>query len=137
VDNSQADVTLVAIAVVQWDNEVLVGQRPAHATLAGFWEFPGGKVQCGETPAEGAVRECAEETGLSVDIVRQLSTTNYDYEHGPVELHFFECQPILAGHPQTPRHPFVWLDRQELSQLKFPPANAEIVRNVCTVRVEG
>lgn len=136
MDNSKAEVTVVAIAVVQWDNKVLIGRRPAHATLAGFWEFPGGKVQRGETPAEGAVRECVEETGISIDIVRQLSTTNYDYEHGPVELHFFECRPTLASHPQTPCHPFVWLDRQEVSQLKFPPANSEIVRTLHTVAEE-
>ena len=124
---------MAAIAGVHGKNSILVGQRPPHASLAGFWEFPGGKVLVGETPADAAVRECIEETGISVEIVRQLSTIPYHYAHGPVELHFFECRPVADENLrlQMPHNPFVWWDRCELQQLHFPPANTEIVRSLC------
>ena len=56
--------TPIAIAVVLHNDCVLIGVRPAGATLAGLWEFPGGKIEAGETPNEAAERECLEETGL-------------------------------------------------------------------------
>src|SRR4051812_46830278 len=62
--------TLVAIAVVEHDGKSLVGERPAGVALAGFAEFPGGKVEPGESPEAAAVRECIEESGLQVEIVR-------------------------------------------------------------------
>lgn len=57
--------TPIAIAVVQHADQFLIGQRPAGLVLSGYWEFPGGKIQLGETPEAAAVRECLEETGLS------------------------------------------------------------------------
>ncbi len=116
----------IAIAVVQHDDRFLVGVRPEGVPLAGYWEFPGGKVHGGESPAQSAARECLEETGLAVSTGRLLCRTVHDYEHGRVELHFFEAEPIDAGQP--PRRPFRWVARHELRTLRFPPANAEVMR---------
>ena len=69
---SAASPTPIAVAVVEHDGRYLVGQRPAHVPLGGFWEFPGGKVERGETPEAAAIRECLEETGLTVHIQRVL-----------------------------------------------------------------
>ncbi|MDP6469251.1 MAG: NUDIX domain-containing protein, partial [Pirellulaceae bacterium] len=60
--------TLIAIAVVEHNGRFLVGMRPVETVLAGFSEFPGGKVEPNEVPAQAAVRECLEETGLEVEV---------------------------------------------------------------------
>jgi 8-oxo-dGTP diphosphatase len=117
--------TRIAVAVVERDDGFLVGVRPEGAPLAGYWEFPGGKIADGETPAQAAARECLEETGLEVSVGRLLCRTMHDYEHGRLELHFFAAIP--RSPQQEPCRPFRWVTRQELRTLRFPPANAEIL----------
>jgi 8-oxo-dGTP diphosphatase len=116
----------VAIAVVENRGRFLVGTRRDDQALAGFSEFPGGRVEAGETPQVAAVRECLEETGLVVRATAAFPPVSYDYSHGQVCLHFIACE--LAGSPDEPRAPFRWLGRSELAECVFPPANAPILR---------
>ncbi|MFO0871575.1 MAG: NUDIX domain-containing protein [Pirellulales bacterium] len=117
--------TLVAIAVVCWHDRFLVGTRPAGSALAGYCEFPGGKVLPGEAPADAAVRECLEETGLAVSVVGEYAPCEHDYAHGQLTLRFFACEPRDGATAVRP--PFRWLAREELSRLPFPPANAALL----------
>ena len=116
----------IAVAVVERDDFFLVGPRPSHVPLAGLWEFPGGKVEAGETPAAAAVRECREETGLDVEVVAPYPRSTESYSHGTVDLHFFACRPVDTAQP--PREPFRWVPRAELSKLEFPTGNRELIR---------
>ena len=117
--------TKVAIAVVQQDDQVLVGPRPDDVPLGGYWEFPGGKISDGETPADAAVRECYEETGVQVEVVSELAMERFDYPHDCVELYFFRCRP----RPQTVAHaPFRWVACRDLKTLSFPPANDSVIK---------
>jgi 8-oxo-dGTP diphosphatase len=118
--------TTIAIAVVEHDGCFLVGRRPAAKPLAGYWEFPGGRVEQGETLEQAAVRECLEETGVSVEVTGSYPGTTHQYAHDTVQLHFCACQ--LAGPRQTPREPFRWVARRELKQLQFPEANRELLQ---------
>ncbi len=118
--------TQVAIAIVEKDDRVLIGRRPENVPLAGYWEFPGGKVLAGETPAEAAVRECLEETGLPVAVVAAVAVEQADYDHGRLDLRFFHCR--LTGGSAKPKAPFRWVLRGELPQYTFPPANAAVLR---------
>ena len=118
----------IAIAVVEHDNCFLIGQRPQGVVLAGFWEFPGGKVQPGETAAEAAVRECREETGIEIDVVGSYGEQLYTYDHGTVNLHLLACRP--RDPLQSPCQPFRWVDRQELRCFDFPPANEELLKRL-------
>ncbi len=116
----------VAIAIVEWENCFLVGQRPNDISLAGYWEFPGGKVDANETPPAAAIRECQEETGIEVEVVGEYPYVVYDYPHGRLHLRFFECRPTLVQ--SVARTRFRWVQRSELASLSFPPANAEILK---------
>jgi len=118
-------ITRVAVAVVEWNDHFLVGPRPAGRPLAGYWEFPGGRVEPGESPSQAAVRECGEETGLQVEVVASYGEVLHTYDHGPVQLYFLACRP--AAVQQSPHAPFRWIARQELGQLQFPPANATVL----------
>ena len=124
----------IAIAVVEREGRFLIGQRGAGVPLAGLWEFPGGKVEPGETPEQAAVRECHEETGLLVTVVGAYGRVVHRYEHGEVELHFFACRPVDAG--QTPAERFRWVAAEELASYEFPAANAELVKRLVTARLE-
>src|SRR6187401_2375597 len=98
--------TDIAIAVVEQEGQFLIGQRPPGVALAGLWEFPGGKVEPGESPAEAARRECREETRLAIDVVGEYPPNVQTYDHAVVELRFFACRPRDATQP--PLAPFRW-----------------------------
>ena len=83
----------VAIAVVEDAGRVLIGRRPKGKPLGGYWEFPGGRVEPGETPEETAIRECQEETGLRVDVVGTYGCHEHEYSYDHVKLYFFACRP--------------------------------------------
>lgn len=124
---ASSNVQQIAIAVVEDRGRYLVGRRPAGVALAGLWEFPGGKVQPGETPAEAAARECLEETGLVVEPLECLSVVRHAYAHGEVELHFWSCRG--TGAPRADAA-FAWRAKDELRTLEFPAANAEIIKRL-------
>ncbi len=115
----------IAIAVVQHAGLALVGVRGPEGPLAGYWEFPGGKVLPDEDPADAAVRECREETGLAVRILGSLGQVAHTYPHGQLDINFFTAEPLEPG--QAPRAPFRWMPIAELSAGLFPPANAEMI----------
>ncbi len=123
----------IAIAIVEQDSRFLVGQRPPGVPLAGLSEFPGGKVQTGESPEQAAIRECFEETGLAVRIVEPCAIVRHDYAHGRVELHFVRC--VLVDFNAAPRHPFRWVTIAELAELQFPDANREILDQIAARHV--
>lgn len=114
----------VAIAVVQHEGRFLVGTRPAGVPLAGMAEFPGGKVQAGESPVEAAARECLEESGLMVEVGGEYFSTVQQYDHGLLEVHFFRCR--VVGDKPAPHAPFRWVDAAELASLDFPAANGPL-----------
>jgi 8-oxo-dGTP diphosphatase len=117
--------TPIAIAVVEHDNHFLIGQRPPDVPLPGYWEFPGGKVEPGETPSETAKRECFEEAGLMVTIGPSYPEVVHQYDHDRLKLYFFACQPTDAT--MVPKPPFRWVERHDLAQYRFPPANSGLL----------
>jgi 8-oxo-dGTP diphosphatase len=114
--------TLIAIAVVEHEDHFLIAQRPAGVPLAGLWEFPGGKIEPGETPEVAAVRECREETGITVEPLFRYPTHVQDYDHDRVELHFIACRP--SPHEDQPTAGrYRWVSRGQLSRYEFPEGN--------------
>jgi mutator protein MutT len=120
----------IAIAVVQWQERFLVGRRPSGVPLAGYWEFPGGKLEAGESPAEAAVRECWEETGIPVMVVGQYLTERVHYPHGELVLEFLACVPVTTDRP--PHAPYQWVERAALKKLLFPDGNRRLLDRLLT-----
>jgi len=118
--------TPIAIAVVEHAGRFLIGQRPPGVPLAGLWEFPGGKIQPGETPEAAAVRECLEETGLAIEAVHRYPDQQQQYDHGNVQLFFIACR--LVGESIDPMEPFLWVPQADLCRYTFPAGNIRLLR---------
>jgi 8-oxo-dGTP diphosphatase len=119
----------IAIAVVIHNGKYLLQQRVAQQVLAGKWEFPGGKIEPGETPFAAAVRETREETNLAVRAERTLLELRHVYEHATVQLHFIRC--ALATDSPPPREGIRWVTTAELQDYDWPAANAPLLKMLC------
>lgn len=117
---------VVVAAVIEQDDAFLVARRQAGTHLAGYWEFPGGKLDVGETLEEGLQREIKEELNTDIREMRKIFETHHTYPERVVELHFYRC--ALTGTPQpTLGQEIRWVRRSELASLEFPPADAELI----------
>lgn len=118
--------TVIAVAVVVRHGCVLVGRRAADAVdAAGLDEFPGGKVEAGESPESAAARECLEESGIAVRIDGLLDQAGGAATHGPLEILFFAASAL--DDREEPLVPFAWIPITELAGRRFPSANARVV----------
>ena len=121
------DETRVAIAIVRQDERFLVGVRPEGVPLAGHAEFPGGKCRADESSEACAVRECLEETGIAVRVLRLRREFIHQYPHGRLRLAFFDCDPMKES---TPAGSYRWIERAELATLRFPEANDAVLQEL-------
>ena len=118
---------VVAAAVIERDDRFLLTRRQEGVHLAGFWEFPGGKCEPGETPEACLAREIREELGVDGAVGAELLTTTHAYPDRRIELHFFRCDVDAAPSPQLGQE-MRWVSRHELATLDLPPADAELIR---------
>ena len=122
----------VAVGLVYDGDKLLILKRSDEQMLGGLWEFPGGKLEQGETPQEAAQREIQEETGLSVVVGKELAVVNHAYSHFSITMHAFRC--TLSGEKTVPDcdRPWKWVLEQELSQYPFPKANHKVFEQLAT-----
>jgi 8-oxo-dGTP diphosphatase len=117
---------IVSAAVVERDARYLVTRRLRGTHLAGFWEFPGGKCEAGETLDACLVREIREELGCDVTVGGKLLSVTHQYPDRSIELHFFRCN--LADEPRPLLGQEIrWVPRDALRSLEFPPADEELI----------
>lgn len=114
-------------AVVLKDGLILCAQRGVDGSLPGLWEFPGGKIEPGESPAEALAREMTEELGCVIDVGKEITTTSHEYEFGVVTLTTFYCT-LVAGTPEATEHAAIaWLNPSDLMTLPWAPADIPAV----------
>ena len=106
---------------------VLIARRPEQSVLAGYWEFPGGKVEPGETATQCLVREFQEELGVTIRPGLALRVIEHEYDHGCVRLHPYYCvrRTGTVQDLQVAEHRWVPLNR--LHGYPFPPANEALI----------
>ena len=118
--------TVVTAAVVERGGRLLVTRRQKGVHLEGYWEFPGGKCDQGETVASCLARELREELDVDVLVGEEVFTTSHAYRDRSVELHFLECRLLSEPNP-TLGQEMRWVTRADLSRLTFPPADEELI----------
>ncbi len=123
--SARAPIVVVA-AVIERDSRFLLGRRLEGTHLAGFWEFPGGKCDSGESHADCLRRELREELGVESEIGGELVVTEHAYPDRTVRLHFLRCH--IEGEPRNVLgQELRWVTRQELSTMELPEADKELV----------
>jgi 8-oxo-dGTP diphosphatase len=121
---------VVAAAVVIENGRVLLTRRAEGQHLAGMWEFPGGKLEDGESPEEALARECREECGIDLEVAEILDVTHHRYPEKDVLLLFYRCE-LRAGevrHLQVADH--AWVTPDDLDDYPLPPADERVVARI-------
>ncbi len=117
----------VVAAVIQAGGQVLLSRRPRGTHLGGLWEFPGGKVEAGESDAQALARELREEIDVEVEVGPLLHRTRHAYPDRIVDLAFYACT-LRAGVPRAREVAEVaWHPLSALRHLGLPPADAPLV----------
>jgi len=124
---------VVACALVDADRRVLIAQRPEGKAMAGLWEFPGGKVEPGETPEAALIRELAEELAIETKqaCLAPLSFTSHAYEGFHLLMPLYVCRR-WQGVAQPREHlALKWVRPQALRDYPMPPADAPLIAALC------
>lgn len=120
-------------AVLVRDDRVLAARRGPSMALAGLWEFPGGKVEAGESPEQALIREVREELLCEISVGEHVETTSHTYEFGTVTLTTFFAA-VESGEPQLTEHDELrWVPAAELRSIEWAPADVPAVEHVMRV----
>jgi 8-oxo-dGTP diphosphatase len=117
---------IVAAAVIEKDGRYFVTRRHAGTHLEGYWEFPGGKCEPGETLGACLARELMEELGTEAIVGDEILSVAHDYADRRVELHFFACTLLNAPVARLGQE-MQWIEKRALRTLSFPPADEELI----------
>jgi 8-oxo-dGTP diphosphatase len=122
-----AIVRVAAAVIERGDGHVLLAQRPPGKAYAGYWEFPGGKLEAGETPEQAVGRELREELGIVVRRASPWLVQEFVYPHAHVELHFFRVRAFDGEPVGHDGQAFAWQDPLALTVSPMLPANTRVL----------
>ena len=120
----------VVAALIRAEDRFMICRRPEGKARAMLWEFPGGKIEPGETPRQALVRECREELDIDVTVGEKLMTVVHEYPDLTVCLSLFLCS-AADGEPQLKEHSDMrWITAAETDGYAFCPADADILKMI-------
>jgi 8-oxo-dGTP diphosphatase len=120
----------VVAGFMRKDGRILVGQRPENNTLAGLWEFPGGKIELGETPEQALARELSEELDIEAKIGDIKLVCTHTYGDVGILILFYEVL-FWKGQPKAKHHMMLeWIYPEELAHRSIPEANKKILDKI-------
>lgn len=126
----------VVAGLIRDGERILICQRPANKARGLLWEFPGGKVEAGESKREALVRECREELGVTLNVGDVYAELTHEYPDMTVRLTLFEAR-IGEGVPRNIEHADIkWIKPEEITEYPFCPADKEICGKI-SKRVVG
>jgi 8-oxo-dGTP diphosphatase len=121
-------ITVIA-AIVEMDGRILLAQRK-KGTLAGKWEFPGGKLEVGETPEQCLIREMMEEFGVQVEVHDFFCSSTFPYEHGTIELFAYRVTHLQGEFVLYDHQAIQWVTPSELSTFDLSDADIPIAQKL-------
>ena len=120
---------VVSIALINNENEILLSKRPKKKHLSGFWEFPGGKVEEGETPEKALIREVKEELNIDINnkCIAPLSFSEFDYKNFQLLLLLYVCRRWEGKPMSMENNRLEWVKPNMLRDYKMPPADDALI----------
>lgn len=122
-------ISVVCVALIDADDRILIAKRPEGKAMAGLWEFPGGKIESGETPEESLVRELKEELGIETkgSCLAPFTFASHSYDDFNLIMLLYVCRK-WQGYPQGAEgQELKWIPANRLSQYDMPEANASLI----------
>ena len=114
-------------AMIEKDGRYLITQRPPTATLPLLWEFPGGRVEPGETDQAALARELREEMGIAVQVGDRTIHVEHAYESYDIDFCVYRCALVSGPIKNVKVHAHRWVLPEELDQYEFPPADEKSI----------
>jgi len=108
----------------------LITQRRRGSHLAGLWEFPGGKLEAGESPAIALRRELTEELGATFHVGKLVETVRWEYPDRTVVLHFHDCRVESGAIEPREGQAMAWVETERLAAYDFPPADRALIERL-------
>lgn len=126
-------VEVVGAVLVNDKDEILCALRSQTMSLPGLWEFPGGKIEAGESPEEALKREIQEELGIEIEVGEQIADVTHEYPAVIVRLLTYYAKMLDSNAtPRAAEHEkLAWLERHELGNLEWAPADIPTVQKIC------
>lgn len=116
--------------MIKDNGKFLITKRLENSPMGHCWEFPGGKIEPGETIEECIIRECQEEIAVTITPLKRLRDEWYDYPHGRIHLHFVLCE-ITEGKPKPVQcREIKWIKDKEFVNYEFPPADVRVIKDL-------
>ena len=122
----------VTAAIIIQDGKVFATQR-GYGDWKGWWEFPGGKMEAGETPQEALIREIHEELDAEIEIGKLLDTVEWDYPAFHLTMHCFLCTLISESMHLNEHEDAAWLSAETLHSVKWLPADEGLIPKIAAV----
>lgn len=122
-------ILVVAAALIDKDGRVLLAQRPPNKSMAGLWEFPGGKVEDGENPEDALIRELNEELGIDTwgSCLAPLSFASHLYEDFHLLMPLFACRKWIGTPMAIEGQVLKWVSKNDLKNYAMPPADIPLI----------
>ncbi|WP_299349015.1 8-oxo-dGTP diphosphatase MutT [uncultured Shimia sp.] len=122
-------VLVSAVALIDVDGRVLLAQRPEGKSMAGLWEFPGGKVEAGETPEAALIRELQEELGIDTweSCLAPLTFASHSYEEFHLLMPLFACRKWQGTPMSKENQTLKWVRPEQLRDFDMPPADIPLI----------
>jgi 8-oxo-dGTP diphosphatase len=124
----------VVAAVLEQDGRYLITQRRATAVLPLMWEFPGGRVEEGETDVQALAREVRHRLGAEMDIGKLISFASHPYDHYVVDLFLYECRLKTSALSARNVNAYKWVSSAEFDQYPFTPADEASMNKLLGVK---
>ena len=119
----------VVAAIIQKEGRIFATQR-GYGDFKDWWEFPGGKMEAGETPEEALKREIREELSTEISVDKFICTVEYDYPKFHLTMHCFLCSPLTEALHLNEHEAAKWLTKEDWESVKWLPADLEVIEKL-------